>query len=74
MSAAPNAEDLIARIERDIEKSEILEARKKLFTYFSNVICSERKKPILEVERNTTKRYVQDIVSQLLKVDRETEI
>ena len=37
MSSAPNAEDLIARIERDVEKVEILEARKKLFTYFSDV-------------------------------------
>ena len=58
----------------DVEKPEILDARKKLFTYFSDVICNERKKPILEVERNSTKRYVQDIVNQLLKVDRETEI
>ena len=74
MSSAPNAEDLIARIERDVEKPEILEARKKLFSYFRDVICNERKKPVLEVERNTTKRYIQDIVNQLLKVDRETEI
>ena len=60
MSSAPNKDDLIARIERDVDRHEILEARKKLFTYFSDIIYNERKKPILEVERNST-----DIVNQL---------
>ena len=62
MSGAPNADELAGRIERDCEIDEILEARKKLFTYFNGVICSERNKLILDIERMTTKRYIKDIV------------
>lgn len=74
MSAAPNEDELIARIEHDVAIDEILEARKKLFSYFSDVICSERKKPILDVDRHTTKRYIKDIVDQLVKIDKNTDV
>ena len=73
MSNALNAEDLIARVDRDCDMEEILEARKKLFSYFNNVTCSEQNKPILNINRLTKKRYVKDIVDQMMKVDKVTE-
>jgi ribosomal protein L23 len=75
MSGAPNADEMISRIERDCtDVSEILVARKKLFTYYTGVICSERNKLVLDIDRHTTKNYIKDIVDQLVKVDKVTEV
>ena len=74
LSSSPGAEGLVARVERDCtDVAEILKARKKLFTYFSDVMCNDRKKLILDIERQTTKNYIKDIVDQMIKVDRVTE-
>ena len=45
----------------------------KLFTYFSGVMCNDRKKLILDIERQTTRNYIKDIVDQMIKVDRVTD-
>ena len=75
MSGAPNADELASRIERDCpDVSEILMARKKLFTYYNGVICSESNKLVLDIDRHTTKNYIKDIVDQLVKVDKVTEV
>lgn len=75
MSGAPNADELASRIERDCtDVTEILLARKKLFTYYNGVICSERNKLVLDIDRLTTKGYIKDIVDQLVKVDKVTEV
>ena len=74
LSGSPGTEDLISRIERDIsDVSEILLARKKLFTFYSGIICGERKKLILDIERQTTRNYIKDIVDQLVKIDKVTD-
>ena len=74
LSRSPNIEELISCIERDTpDVSEILEARRKLFTYFSGVMCTDRKKLILDIDRHTTKNYIKDVVDQLLKVDKVSE-
>ena len=58
MSGAPDTDDLISRIERDCDEVEIIEARRKLFTFFSDVICKERKKAILDIDRKSKNRGV----------------
>ena len=74
LSGSPNTDDLVSRIERDIpDVPAILLARKKLFTYY-RVVCNDRKKFVLDIDRHTTKNYIKDIVDQLVKVDKVTEI
>ena len=64
-----NAEDLIGRIERACDLDVILESRKKLFTFYSDVTCSERNKLILDIERQSKRRYIKDVVDQIFKID-----
>ena len=56
LSRSPNIDELISCIERDTpDVSEILEARRKLFTYYSWVMYTTRKKLILDIDRHSTK-------------------
>ena len=74
LSRSPNIDELISCIERDTpDVSEILEARRKLFAYYSWVMCTARKKLILDIDRHSTKNYIKDVVDQLLKVEKVSE-
>ena len=70
MSHFPNKEEFVSVIERKSDEAEILDARKRLFTYFSDVCCSQQKKPILQIKRGSVKKNIEDIVDQLIKIDR----
>ena len=72
MSSSANQEEFISVIVRDISEKEILESRRKLFTYFDQEICSSQKKPILQVTRTTVNGNVRDIVTQMAKIDLTT--
>ena len=49
-------------------------ARKKLFSHYNEVKCTNQQKPILEIQRKSTRAYVKDIVDQMVKVDKKVEV
>ena len=69
LSRTPNLEELMDLIERDCEVDQVVEARKVLFTFYSDVICTERNKKILDIDRRSKRGYVKDVVDQLVKVE-----
>ena len=70
MSHFANKEEFVSVIERECGELEIIEARRKLFTYFSDVTCDKQKKPVLDITRGSVKKNIEDIVEQILKVDK----
>ena len=48
---------------------EVLQSRKKLFTYYCDVKCDKQKKLIKDITRGSKKKNIEDIVEQMLKVD-----
>ena len=70
MSHFANKEEFVSVIERECEEKDILAARKKLFLYFSDVIDDKQKKPILDITRGSVKKNIEDIVEQIVKVDK----
>ena len=61
-------------IERVVPENEVKIAWPKLFTHFKDVMDPSRKKCIIDIDRESTKRRVADIVGQLVKVDRENDV
>ena len=74
MSGAPNPDYLINHVLRDCDLREILMARKKLFSHYNEMKCPNQQKPILEIQRKSTRAYVKDIVDQMVKVDKKVEV
>lgn len=74
MSGAPNPDYLINHVLRDCDLREILMARKKLFSHYNEIKCPNQQKPILEIQRKSTRAYVKDIVDQMVKVDKKVEV
>ena len=72
LSGFPNDDELVGVIVRDVSEATILESRRKLFTYFSDEICSNQKKPILDVTRTSVNGNVKDIVTKLVKIDKSS--
>ena len=70
MSSFPNKEDFVAQVERVCDISEIMEARRKLFTHYYDAICPENKELILGIKRQTPKKFILDIVNQMMKIDK----
>merc|ERR1712126_103477 len=70
MSRAANKEEFISVIDHDCEEAEILLSRKKLFTFFNDVQCDKQKKPILNITRGSKRKNIEDIIGQMLKVDK----
>jgi hypothetical protein len=71
MSHSANKEEFISVIERACDEEEVLLSRKKLFTFYSDVICDKQKKPILKITRGSVKKNIEDIVEQMIKIDKE---
>ena len=59
---------------REVSENEVKSAWQKLFTHFKDVIDPSRKKCIIDIDRESSKCRVDDIVSQLGEVDRESDI
>ena len=70
MSHSANKAEFVTVIERDCDEEEILTARTKLFTFYSDVNCDKQKKPILDVTRGSVKKNIEDIVEQMIKIDK----
>ena len=70
MSSFPNKDDFVAQVERVCDISEIMEARRKLFTHYYDAICPENKELILGIKRQTPKKFILDIVNQMMKIDK----
>ena len=70
MSSFPNKDDFVAQVERVCDISEIMEARRKLFTHYCDAICPENKELILGIKRQTPKKFILDIVNQMMKIDK----
>ena len=73
LSRTPILEELMDLIERDCEVDDIVEARKVLFTFYNDVMCTERNKRILDIDRRSKRGYVKDVVDQLIKVEKSTD-
>ena len=71
MSNSANKDEFISVIERDCEEEEILASRQKLFSFYSDVVCDKQKKPILDITRGSVRKNIEDIVVQMVKIDRE---
>ena len=50
MSYSANKEEFVSVIERDCDEQEVLTSRKKLFTFYSDVMCDKQKKPVLYIK------------------------
>ena len=70
MSHSASKEEFISVIDRECEEAEILQSRKKLCTCFKDVHCDRQKKPILDITRGSKKKNIEDIIGQMLKVDK----
>ena len=68
-----NKEEFVSVIERECGEHEIIAARRKLFTFYRDVICDKQKKPVLDITRGSVKKNIEDIVEQILKVDQNVK-
>ena len=50
---------------------EIIQSRKKLFSYYREALCDKQKKPIIDITRGSKKKNIEYIVDQMLKVDHQ---
>ena len=57
--------DIVTAMAREYGNDEITEAWKKYFGVFNDVICKERKKPIIEIARTEIRLCISDIVNHL---------
>ena len=62
MSHSANKEEFISVIDRDCDEMEILQSRKKLFTYYCDVNCDKQKKPVKDITRGSKRKNIEDIV------------
>ena len=60
-------------IDRECDEAEILLSRKKLFTFFNDVQCDKQKKPVIDIIRGSKRKNIEDIVGQMLKVDKSVQ-
>ena len=74
LSRTASPSQLADVIERIVPENEVKTAWLKLFTHFNDVMDPSRKKCIIDIDRESTKRRVADIVAQLGKVDRENDV
>ena len=74
LSRSPLATDLISVIERCVSEKEVKDSWVKLFSFYSDVMDPTRKKKVIDIDRETTKGRISDIVNQLGKVDREKDV
>ena len=70
MSYSANKEEFVSVIERDCDEQEVLTSRKKLFTFYSDVMCDKQKKPVLDITRGSVKKNIEDIVEHMIKIDK----
>ena len=70
MSNAANKDEFISVIERDCDEGEILASRQKLFNFYNDVVCDKQKKPILQITRGSVRKNIEDIVEQMVKIDK----
>ena len=73
MSRAGASAELASVIEKSASEDEVKTAWVKLFTHFKEAIDPTRKKKIIEIVRETTKGRINDILTQLRKLDIENE-
>ena len=66
ISRKANLNELSEAITRDIDKEEISNAWRVLF---SGAWCKERNKPVIQVARTELRLFVKDIVEQLVELD-----
>ena len=73
MSREGASAELASVIERCVSENEVKTAWEKLFTHFKDVIDPTRKKRVIEIVRESTKGRINDILTQLKKLDTENE-
>ena len=66
--------ELISVIEKEATENEVKTSWHKLFSHFKEAIDPTRKKKIIDIDRESTKKRITDIVTQLTKVERESDI
>ena len=52
------------------DEKEILGARQKLFNFYPDVMCDKQKKPVLKITRGSVRKNIEDIVEQMVKIDK----
>ena len=70
MSNAANKDEFVSVIERDCDEEEILASRRKLFTFYNDVVCDKQKKPVIQITRGSVRKNIEDIVEQMVKIDK----
>ena len=73
MSRVGASAELASVIEKNASEDEVKTAWVKLFTHFKEAIDPTRKKKVIEIVRETTKGRINDILTQLRKLDIENE-
>ena len=76
LSRSPSHGELVSVIVRDSNEAEIKNSWLKLFnhSYFSEAFDSVQKKKIRDINRQTSKNMVDDIVTQLDKVEKKNDL
>ena len=69
MSRSGASADLALEIERTTSESEVKASWVKLFTHFKDAMDTTRKKKIIDIDRETTKGRINDILTQLRNTD-----
>ena len=69
MSRCGASADLASEIERTASESEVKASWIKLFTHFNDAMDTTRKKKIIDIDRETTKGRINDILTQLRNTD-----
>ena len=71
-NASPS--ELTGVVEREVSEAEVKCSWVKLFTHFSDVMDPTRKKCIINIDRESTRGRISDIISQLGKIDRADDV
>ena len=70
ISRSPPHAERVAIIEKNTCENEVKRSWEILFTHF-DVVDPARKKKVIDIDRETTKKRIEDLVTQLSKVDKE---
>ena len=74
LSRKAEISDIVTAVAREYGNEEITEAWKKYFGVFNDVMCKDRKKPVIEIARTEIRLCISDIVNHLNSLEKVDDL
>ena len=74
LSRKADVSDIVSAVAREYDNEEITNSWKNYFRVFKDVMCKDRKKPIIDIARTEMRLCISDIVNHLNSFEKEDDL